>query len=47
MLAAGQLKSFVACYGKVGYQEDGATLDAAAAGMLGLDQGDSFLSVGR
>ena len=47
MLAAGQLKSFAACYGKVGHQEDGATLDAAAAQMLGLDQGDSFLSVGR
>ena len=47
MLAAGRLKSFAACYGTVGHQKDGATLDAASAGTLGLAQGDSFLSVGR
>jgi arginine N-succinyltransferase len=47
MVAAGQLRDFAACYGLVGAAADGATLDAKAAGMLGLEIGDSFLAVGR
>jgi arginine N-succinyltransferase len=47
MVAAGHLKDFAACYGKVGRADDGATLDEKAAEMLGLEQGDSFLAIGR
>ncbi len=47
MVAAGQLKDFACCYGHVGQSEDGATLDAKAAGMLGLDKGDSFHAIER
>lgn len=47
MIATGHLKDFVACYGKVGRHENGATLDEKAARMLGLEKGDSFLSIGR
>ncbi len=47
MVAAGHLKEFAACYGKVARSEGGATLDDKAAGMLGLEPGDLFLSIGR
>ena len=48
MLAAGKLKDFAACYGRVGAGEDGAaTLDPDSARLLGLAPGDSFLAMGR
>jgi arginine N-succinyltransferase len=47
MVAAGHLKAFAACYGRVAKSGGGATLDAKAAKMLGLDKGDSFLSISR
>ncbi|MGQ0661012.1 arginine N-succinyltransferase [Sphingosinicella sp.] len=47
MVAAGHLKDFVACYGKVGVRADGATLDEKATQMLGLEPGDSFHAIGR
>jgi arginine N-succinyltransferase len=48
MLAAGRLRDFVACYGRVGIDPDGSgTLDAAAARLLGIRPGDTFLAMGR
>ena len=48
MLAAGRLRDFVACYGRVRTHGDGtATLDAASAALLGIAPGDSFLAIGR
>jgi arginine N-succinyltransferase len=47
MVAAGHLKAFAACYGRVAKSEDGATLDEKAAQMLGLEKGGSFLSISR
>jgi arginine N-succinyltransferase len=48
MLAAGQLRDFSACYGRL-LPGDGnsARIDEASARMLGLQAGDSFLSVAR
>lgn len=47
MVAAGHLKDFACCYGKVGMRAEGATLDEKAAGMLGLETGDSFHAIER
>jgi len=48
MLATGRLTGFVACYGDVGIDPDGsATLDPAAAELLGIAPGDRFLAIGR
>lgn len=47
MVAAGHLKDFACCYGKVGTRTDGATLDEKAAEMLGLETGDSFHAIER
>ena len=48
MVAAGRLADFAVCYGKVRHEADGsATLDPAAAEMLGIKPGDSFVAMGR
>ncbi|HYI64290.1 MAG TPA: arginine N-succinyltransferase [Allosphingosinicella sp.] len=48
MLAAGGLADFASGYGHVNAVPDGtATLDSAATALLGLEQGDEFLAVGR
>jgi arginine N-succinyltransferase len=47
MVAAGALKDFACCYGKVAVQADGATLDEKAARMLGIGPGDSFHAIER
>jgi arginine N-succinyltransferase len=47
MVAAGSLKDFACCYGKIAMQADGATLDAKAAQMLGLEPGASFHAIER
>ena len=48
MLAAGELHDFACGYGQVAIAEDGgATLDAAAARLLGIGPDDRFLAVGR
>lgn len=47
MVAAGMLKDFACCYGKVSERTEGATLDAKAAAMLGLEPGDSFHAIER
>jgi arginine N-succinyltransferase len=48
LLAAGRLKSFASCYGRVNVREDGrVVIDAAAASMLGVKGGDKVLSVSR
>jgi arginine N-succinyltransferase len=46
--AAGRLQAFSACYSQVRAADDGtATLDAKAAEMLGLAEGDRFVAMGR
>ncbi|HWH17638.1 MAG TPA: arginine N-succinyltransferase [Allosphingosinicella sp.] len=48
MVAAGRLRDFSACYGRVvnkGAQT--ATLDPASAALLGIQPGDEFLAMGR
>lgn len=47
MLGAGRLAEFAACYGHVRQVEGGATLDAQSVRLLGLKEGDTFLSVAR
>ena len=48
MVAAGRLEDFAAGYGFVNAAADGtATLDLAAAALLGLGPGDTFLAIGR
>jgi len=48
LLARGDLKDFVACNGSVGVIKNGAaTIDPAAAGLLGVNAGDSFLKMDR
>jgi arginine N-succinyltransferase len=48
MVAAGQLRDFAACYGRLSpLAEGGATLDPAAVRLLGLADGDRFLAMGR
>jgi arginine N-succinyltransferase len=47
MVAAGHLKDFAACYGRVNTSSDGTTLDEKAVQMLGLEPGETFLSIGR
>ncbi len=48
LLATGRLNRFTACYGKVRTSPEGlVSLDAASAGMLGIDIGDSFLAARR
>ncbi len=48
MLAAGRLKDFAVCYGRVSHLPDGsATLDPASASLLNLRPGDSFVTIGR
>ena len=47
MLAAGQLRDFSACYGRLVTDGEEARIDSDSAQMLGLETGDSFLSVGR
>ena len=48
MLAAGQRGGFAAGYGHLAVTEDGrATLDTAAARLLGVRPGDRFLAIGR
>ena len=47
LIAAGHLKDFACCYGKVDEQGDGATLDEKAAHMLGIEPGDSFHAIER
>ena len=48
MLAAGQRGAFAAGYGHLALAEDGrATLDTAAARLLGIRPGDRFLAIGR
>jgi arginine N-succinyltransferase len=48
MLAAGERHDFACCYGHVAIGEaGGATLDAAAARLLGVRSDDGFLAVGR
>jgi arginine N-succinyltransferase len=48
MLAAGDLRDFACGYGHVAIASDGsAAVDAAAAGLIGLKPGDTFLAAGR
>ena len=47
MVAAGYLRDFACCYGKVGMQADGATLDEKAVSMLRIEPGDSFHAIER
>jgi arginine N-succinyltransferase len=48
LVAAGQLKDFACCWGRVKVDsEGGAGLDAKAAQMLGLAPGDRFLAASR
>ena len=47
MLARGELRDFVACYGKVAAEDGEARLDAASAALLGLQSGDRFHAIGR
>ncbi|HST36109.1 MAG TPA: arginine N-succinyltransferase [Allosphingosinicella sp.] len=48
MIASGRLEDFAAGFGFVSAAEDGtATLDLAAAALLGLGPGDTFLAIGR
>lgn len=48
MLAAGRLRDFTACYGRVKNPGDGtATIDPASAELLGIEPGDGFLAIGR
>jgi arginine N-succinyltransferase len=48
MLAAGRLRDFAACYGRVKSHGDGtATLDSTSAARLGIGPGDSFIAIGR
>jgi arginine N-succinyltransferase len=48
MLAAGELRNFACGYGHVAIADDGgATLDTAAARLLGIGLDDRFLAIGR
>jgi arginine N-succinyltransferase len=48
MLAAGEMRDFACGYGHVAFGSDGgATLDAAAARLLGIQPDDRFLAIGR
>ena len=48
LLAAGNLESFVACYGEVEPTGDGeVALDAKCRGLLGVEPGDEVLAVDR
>ncbi|MDQ4088441.1 MAG: arginine N-succinyltransferase [Pseudomonadota bacterium] len=48
MVAAGHLKQFAACYGRLAPGDDGAAaLDSDARRLLGLGEGDRFLAMGR
>jgi len=48
LVAAGRLEGFACCWGQVRRARDGGvTLDAKAAGMLGLAPGDKFVAAGR
>jgi arginine N-succinyltransferase len=49
ILATGKLTGFAACYGRLQLGEDGtsATIDPAAARLLALETGGSFLAMGR
>ncbi|MEA3042465.1 MAG: arginine N-succinyltransferase [Sphingomonadales bacterium] len=47
MLAAGVRGGFACGYGHVAIADDGATLDRAAADLIGVAPGDRFLAVGR
>ena len=47
LLAAGELKSFVACYGATGAANGGAALDPEAARLLGIGVGDGFVRMDR
>ena len=48
LLASGRLEDFASAYGHVAITGEGsATLDAASAGLLGLEIGDRFLAVER
>ena len=47
LIAAGHLKDFACCYGKVDEQGDGATLDEKAAHMLGIEPGGGFHAIER
>ncbi len=48
LAAAGRLRGFAACYAQIGYDEgEGATIDPAAAELLGIGIGDRFSAVAR
>ena len=48
LLAGGGLADFASAYGRLAISpQEGVTLDAGSAGLLGLAPGDSFLAVGR
>ena len=47
MMASGRLCDFAACYGRLSPDGEQARVDPQAIAMLGLEQGDSFLSAGR
>jgi len=48
ILAAGELKDFAACYGRVHPARGGAaTVDRKSAALLGIAPGDRFLAMGR
>lgn len=48
MLASGERRTFVCCYGNVVIGENGgATLDAESARLLGIQPTDRFLAIGR
>jgi len=48
LLGAGRLRNFAACYGQVQVRPDGsALLDPRSAALLGIEEGDTFLAMGR
>jgi arginine N-succinyltransferase len=48
MLAAGRLKDFAVCYGRLSEAPDGSvSLDRQSAQLLGIGPGDRFVSMGR
>jgi arginine N-succinyltransferase len=48
MVAAGHLRGFTCCYGRVACHADGSvSLDPQSAELLGLQPGDTFLAMGR
>jgi len=47
LVAAGRMEGFAACYGQVHARDEGATLDAGSAALLGIAPGDTFLAASR